>query len=114
MEGVELPFSRYPVAGDSIDDIQGIAMSRDILETLAEGHEDAPVLSISRPAFIVETDHRSDRLLVMFRDKDNHLAVIQDHSRTVGVVSLEDVLEELVGEIEDERDFENLKDHTVN
>lgn len=98
-------YSRYPVAGDSIHDIQGIAMTRDILETLVRGSQDAPIRSISRPAFTVEKDRRSDWLLAMFRDNHNHLAIVKDQGQTVGVVSLEDVLEELVGEIEDERDY---------
>ena len=52
---------------------------------------------------------RSDWLLVMFRDKHIHLAIVQDRGRTVGVVTLEDVLEELVGEIEDEKDVEDSR-----
>ena len=47
---------------------------------------------------------RSDQLLVRFRDEHIHLAVVQDRQKTVGLVTLEDVLEELVGEIEDEKD----------
>ncbi len=49
---------------------------------------------------------RSDKLLVLFRDRHIHLAVVQDEGKTVGLVTLEDVLEELVGEIEDEKDAE--------
>ena len=55
---------------------------------------------------MVDVRRRSDWLLVMFRDKHQHLAVVQDEGRTMGVVTLEDVLEELVGEIEDEKDVE--------
>lgn len=100
------PYSRFPVFGESVDDVRGMVMNRDIFETLFEGRGDAPLLSIVRPAFVVEKSRRSDWLLVMFRDKHNHLAVVQDAGRTIGVVTLEDVLEELVGEIEDEQDYE--------
>lgn len=101
------PISRFPVFGDSADEVCGVVMNRDIFETLFEGRGEAPVLSIARPAVVVDKTRRSDWLLVMFRDKHNHLAVVQDAGRTIGVVTLEDVLEELVGEIEDEQDFEN-------
>ncbi len=100
------PFSRYPVIGASSDDVRGIALSRDILEALADDRGDMPLDALIRPAFIADVSRRSDWLLVMFRDKHIHLAVVQDRGRTVGVVSLEDVLEELVGEIEDEKDIE--------
>ena len=53
---------------------------------------------------IVESTQRSDQLLLLFRDKHTHLAVVQDRVKTIGVVTLEDVLEQLVGEIEDEHD----------
>ena len=53
---------------------------------------------------IVDAQIKSDKLLTLFRDKHVHLAVVQDLGKTVGVVTLEDVLEELVGEIEDEKD----------
>ncbi len=102
-------YSRFPVYRDTIDDIRGIAMCRDILEALADHRDDSPLLSHVRPAFLVDINRRSDALLVMFRDKHIHLAVVQDRGRTVGVVSLEDVLEELVGEIEDEKDVEDFQ-----
>ncbi len=96
-------YSRYPVFGRSIDDIQGIALSRDVLQSAGERSSDS-LHSITRPAVIVDAQVKSDKLLALFRDKHIHLAVVQDLGKTVGVVSLEDVLEELVGEIEDEKD----------
>ena len=108
-------FSRYPVFGQSIDDIRGIALSREVLKasidrsTLGEGpageaHPSDALSTILRPAVIVDAQVKSDELLTMFRDKHVHLAIVQDLKKTVGVVTLEDVLEELVGEIEDEKD----------
>ena len=99
-------YSRYPVYGASPDDIVGIAMSRDILEAAADDRHDEGIDSLVRTAFVVDINRRSDWLLVMFRDKHTHLAVVQDGGRTVGLVTLEDVLEELVGAIEDEKDAE--------
>jgi CBS domain containing-hemolysin-like protein len=96
-------FSRYPVFGQSVDDVQGIALSRDVLKADANRLSDG-LSSITRPAVIVEAPIKSDELLALFRDQHVHLAVVQDSGKTVGVVTLEDVLEELVGEIEDEKD----------
>ncbi|HTN75205.1 MAG TPA: CBS domain-containing protein, partial [Pirellulaceae bacterium] len=74
---------------------------------LAQGKDEEPVTSILREALVVEAATRSDQLLVLFRDRYIHLAVVQDSGKTVGLVTLEDVLEQLVGEIEDEKDAES-------
>ena len=100
------PFSRFPVLGETSDDIHGIVMIRDLLEAAADGSGSESVESLARPAFLVGADQRSDQLLLAFRNRHTHLAVVRDRRRTVGVVTLEDVLEELVGEIEDEKDVE--------
>ena len=97
-------YSRYPVCGKSIHDIEGMAMSRDILAELSKGRDDQRVSAIVRPTLVVEAATPSDELLVQFRDRHIHLAVVQKDGKTVGLVTLEDVLEELVGEIEDEKD----------
>ena len=97
-------YSRYPVFGKSIHDIRGLVMSRDILEAVTEGKDTESVRSIRRQPLIVGASIRSDELLVHFRDQRIHLAIVQDRQKTIGVVTLEDVLEELVGEIEDEKD----------
>lgn len=96
-------FSRYPVLGESIDEVKGIALSRDVLMNLPD-HASEPLLTITNPPTICEASTKSDQLLELFRDQHVHLAVVQDLGKTVGVVTLEDVLEELVGEIEDEKD----------
>ena len=97
-------YSRYPLFGKSIHDIQGMVLSHDILEALSEGKDRELVSSIVRPALVVPATLRSDELLMRFRDRRIHLAIVQDQGKTVGLVTLEDVLEELVGEIEDEKD----------
>ena len=96
-------FSRYPVFASSVDDVRGIALSRDVLKADAN-QSSGGLSSITRPAVIVDAPTKSDQLLALFRDQHVHLAVVQDSGKTVGVVTLEDVLEELVGEIEDEKD----------
>ena len=96
-------YSRYPVFGRSTDDIQGVALSRDVLQATIDQSTDR-LSSIVREAVIVDAQTKSDELLSMFRDEHCHLALVRDLDKTVGVVTLEDVLEELVGEIEDEKD----------
>jgi len=99
--------SRYPVFGSSIHEVKGIIMKQDILKCLASHRHDEPVERIKREALTVDASMRSDGLLALFRDRNIHLAVVQDNEKTVGLVTLEDVLEELVGEIEDETDIED-------
>ncbi len=96
--------SRFPVFGKSIHDVRGIVMSYDILQAIIENRGDQKVQTIMQQPLVVPWHIHCDSLLVVFRDRHTHLAVVQEHKHTIGVVSLEDVLEELVGEIEDERD----------
>lgn len=102
------PYSRYPVFGSSIHNVEGIVMSHDILEALSVGKDTEPITSIMRSGLIVQAAQRCDQLIVVFRDQHIHLAVVQEDNHTIGLVSLEDVLEELVGEIEDETDVQDL------
>lgn len=96
-------YSRYPVFGQSVDEIVGLAISRDLL--LARDVDSRQITeTVMKPALVVEAVQKADELLRSFRDNRLHLAVVQDQGKTVGVVTLEDVLEELVGEIEDEKD----------
>lgn len=98
-------FSRFPVFGESSDDVRGVVIARDVLRKLAHGQEDAGISSILRPPFVVSVESRADALLVQFRTHHQHLAVVEQQGQTVGIVTLEDVLEEIVGEIEDEKDI---------
>ncbi len=100
-------YSRYPVLGRSMHEVKGLVMSYDILECLAEGKDDRPIQSILREVLVVDSLRTADDLLLLFRDKHIHLAVVQHEGKTAGLVTLEDVLEELVGEIEDETDVED-------
>ena len=96
-------YSRYPVFSKSLQDVQGMVISRDIMAALNEGKDHEPVFTIVRPALTVSASMRTDKLLILFRDRHIHLAIVQELGKTVGMVTLEDVLEELVGEIEDEK-----------
>lgn len=97
-------FSRYPVFGGTVHDVRGTVIGREIIQALARGHEGQTLETVWRAPLVVPADRHADDLLVLFRDQRLHLAVVQDGGRTVGIVTLEDVLEELVGEIEDEKD----------
>lgn len=97
-------FSRFPVFGDTVNDVQGMVMSNDILQALIADRGNEPIASIIHPVLTVDANLRSDELMVFFREQRIHLAIVQKDLKTIGLVTLEDVLEELVGEIKDERD----------
>lgn len=99
-------FSRFPAFGTSPNDVRGVVMVRDAMGAVVDGRGSDPIESIVRPVLNVEPNTRSDFLLLLFRRHHMHLAVVHDGAKTLGVVTLENVLEELVGEIEDERDVE--------
>ena len=100
-------YSRYPIFGSSIHEVIGLGMSQDILEALSKGQDDDKITTVMHEALVTHASQRLDNLLKKFRDSHIHLAVVQDKGKTVGLVTLEDVLEELVGEIEDESDVED-------
>jgi len=97
------PYSRYPVCGKNIDDITGMVMSYDILKAIVEGRGREPVSNICRPGHRVTADMRSNDLLAYFREAQVHQTVVHDGTKTVGLVSLKDVLEQLVGDIREEK-----------
>ncbi len=93
--------ARLPVFGASADDVCGLVSARDILTALTYERGSQPVSELCRPALVVSADTPCDDLLVVFRNARTHMAIVRDTGRTVGVVALSDVLEELVGEIPD-------------
>jgi CBS domain containing-hemolysin-like protein len=100
------PYTRYPVVGDDIDDVKGVVHVRDLFRALREGGDDRALRELARPAEIVPEGKRLDELLAEFRRTKSHLAVVVDeYGSTAGVVTLEDLLEEIVGEIADEYDL---------
>lgn len=100
----EAGFSRYPIYGDSLDHIEGTVTGRDILDAILCGRDGDPVSSISRRILKFDAAQHSDDMLMVFRDEHIHMGFVTDSKETLGIVTLEDVLEELVGEIEDEKD----------
>ncbi len=100
----EYSYSRYPVVGQSLDDVVGYILSHDTLELLADGNDGVSVIDILRPVQSVDAALQCDDLLNVLRKSDSHIAIVKSEGKTVGLVTLEDVLEELVGEISDEGD----------
>lgn len=101
------PHSRYPIFGISMHEVKGMIIKQDVLQSMYEKKSDETVETIIRDVLTVDATMRSDELIALFRDKNIHLGVVQENDHTVGLVTLEDVLEELVGEIEDETDVED-------
>ena len=96
--------SRYPVTGESLDDVVGIVHAKDILRGLLTGAE-APVQDIARPAFFVPGTREVEDVLADMKRQKVHLAIVLDEfGGTAGLVTMEDLLEEIVGAIYDEYD----------
>jgi magnesium and cobalt transporter len=98
--------SRYPVIGDSPDVILGILLAKDLLpQILNPDNGNFKIEELLRPAMVVPESKRLNVLLREFRENRNHMAiVIDEYGGVAGLVTIEDVLEEIVGEIEDETD----------
>lgn len=102
---IQAGHSRIPVFGENIDEIVGIIYAKDLLKYVTEDHEDVSLESILRPAAFVPESKRVDDLLQELQLAKVHMAVVVDeYGGTAGVVTIEDILEEIVGEIEDEYD----------
>jgi len=96
--------SRYPVTGESLDDIVGVVHAKDILRALRSGGP-RPVSSVARPAFFVPGTREVEDVLADMKRKKVHLAIVLDEfGGTAGLVTMEDLLEEIVGQIYDEYD----------
>ena len=105
---IEAAHSRYPVVGESLDDIVGILLAKDLLPLLLhDANHDFNLKDMLRPATFVPESKRLNVLLREFRSTHNHMAiVIDEYGGVAGLVTIEDVLEQIVGEIEDEHDVE--------
>ncbi|WP_343613580.1 gliding motility-associated protein GldE [Flavobacterium sp.] len=104
---IETGFSRIPVYRDNIDQIEGVLFVKDLLPHIDK--EDFDWASLIREAFFVPENKKLDNLLKDFQSLKSHLAIVVDeYGGTSGLVSLEDVIEEIVGDISDEFDDENL------
>lgn len=109
---IETAHSRFPVIGENKDDIIGILLAKDLLRYYAE--KDFNVRDMLRPAVFVPESKRLNVLLKDFRSNRNHIAIVADeYGGVAGMVTIEDVLEQIVGEIEDEYDFDEVEDNII-
>jgi magnesium and cobalt transporter len=105
--------SRFPVIDRDRDDVIGVLLAKDLLRYYA-GEEEFNVRHMLRPAVFVPESKRLNVLLREFRANRNHMAIVVDeYGGVAGLVTIEDVLEQIVGEIEDEYDFDDSEDNIV-
>jgi len=103
----EKKFSRIPVYSGQIDNIIGIISSKEVFDYLDEGDDDTPLAPLMRPPYFVPETKRVEDLLRELQIKKRHIAIVVDeYGGTAGLVTIEDILEEIVGEIWDEYDQE--------
>jgi CBS domain containing-hemolysin-like protein len=113
-------YSRIPVLGDGVDDVIGVAYLKDLAASVEDGSPDRPIHEVMRPATFVPDSKPADHLLKEMQRSRYHMAIVVDeYGGTAGVVTIEDILEEIVGEITDEYDTEEIPpvqtvdEHTV-
>ena len=105
---IESGHSRYPVINEKKKKVEGILLAKDLLPLLSI-NEEVDLDSIMRDAKVIPETKRADSLLEEFKKDKSHLAVVIDeYGEICGLVTIEDILEELVGEIEDEHDIDDL------
>jgi len=103
--------SRFPVIGEDRDELLGILLAKDLLRYFGkEGADDVPLQKLLRPAAVIPESKRLNALLKEFRASHNHMAIVVDeYGGVAGLLTIEDVLEEIVGEIDDEHDPEEAE-----
>jgi CBS domain containing-hemolysin-like protein len=102
---VEKGYSRVPVYEENIDHIVGIVYAKDVLRARHNGDPDVTLRAIAREPYFIPETKRVDELFTELRAQKTHIAVVVDeYGGTAGIVTTEDILEEIVGEIEDEYD----------
>lgn len=109
---IETAHSRFPVIDENKDDVIGILLAKDLLRYYAG--EDFNVRDMLRPAVFIPEAKRLNVLLKEFRSNRNHIAIVVDeYGGVAGMVTIEDVLEQIVGDIEDEYDFDETEDNIL-
>jgi magnesium and cobalt transporter len=109
---IETAHSRFPVIEENKDDVIGILLAKDLLRYYAG--EDFEVRDMLRPAVFIPESKRLNVLLKEFRSNRNHIAIVVDeYGGVAGMVTIEDVLEQIVGDIEDEYDFDETEDNII-
>jgi len=110
---IETNHSRFPVIEDNKDHVIGILLAKDLLRYYA-GEEEFNVRQMLRPAVFIPESKRLNVLLKDFRANRNHMAIVVDeYGGVAGLVTIEDVLEQIVGDIEDEYDFDETEDDII-
>ena len=110
---IQTAHSRFPVTSGNKDDIVGILLAKDLLRYYA-GEEEFDVREMLRPAVFIPESKPLNVLLKEFRKNRNHIAIVVDeYGGVAGLVTIEDVLEQIVGEIEDEYDFDEAEDNII-
>ena len=110
---IEAAHSRFPVIEGSEDEIIGILLAKDLLRYYADP-EEFNIRDMLRPAVFIPEAKRLNVLLKDFRSNRNHMAiVVNEYGGVAGLVTIEDVLEQIVGDIEDEYDFDEEQDNIV-
>ena len=109
---LESAHSRFPVlAADNPDEVLGILFAKDLLKLILDGRDRIALKDYLRPAFFVPESTHLDKLIREFRSKKSHMAiVVNEYGGIAGLVTLEDALEQIVGEIDDEHDYEDDED----
>ncbi|MGL5364294.1 MAG: CNNM family magnesium/cobalt transport protein CorC [Plesiomonas shigelloides] len=108
---IQSAHSRFPVISEDKDHIEGLLMAKDLLPFMRSDAEPFAISKVLRPAVVVPESKRVDRMLKDFRSQRYHMAIVIDEFGGVsGLVTIEDILEEIVGEIEDEYDEEDDRD----
>lgn len=105
--------SRFPVIGENRDDVQGIFLAKDLLDYYARSHikQSFDMRDVMRPAVFIPESKRLNVLLREFRTSRNHMAIVVDeYSGVAGLLTIEDVIEQIVGDIDDEHDID---DHQI-
>ena len=110
---IQTAHSRFPVIGENKDDVIGILLAKDLLRYYA-GEEEFNVREMLRPVVFIPESKPLNVLLKEFRKNRNHIAIVVDeYGGVAGLITIEDVLEQIVGDIEDEYDFEDVENNIV-
>jgi magnesium and cobalt transporter len=112
---IESHHSRFPVYDEDLDDIEGVLLAKDLLTYLLDKNAAFEIRTLLRPTIFIPESKRLNTLLREFRSSKNHMAiVIDEYGHVAGLITLENVLEQIVGEIEDEHDIkgeDTIKTH---
>jgi CBS domain containing-hemolysin-like protein len=112
---VDKGHSRIPVYEDSIDDIIGLIYVKDLLQLLQKGKENLTLENLIKPIYFIPESKQINKLLKEMQNRREHMAVILDeYGGTSGLITIEDLLEEIVGDIQDEYDLEDKQINLIN